>query len=169
MNTKKKILISIISILLVAIVAFGISFLIGGNKKEKIIEIENPYTISYFANEMRTEGFTVKMPQDFSEKILVSIDEPAENLQSYKFKHLNSGEVLFIIYISQNEAHKKLSGEYEIIDTIGDYTYVWTQSLSNNEYILDEAKRNEFNEMAKYYNTIRSTIEIISSSKIDKT
>ena len=164
MNIKKKILISVISILIVVIIAFGISFFIGGKNKDKILEIKNPYTISYFANEMRTEGFTVEMPEEFSSKIFVSIDTSAENLQSYKFKHIDTGEVLFIIYISQKDAYKKLTNEYRIIGNANEYTYVWVQSLSNNEHISDASKREEFNEMAKYYNTIYSKIKIISET-----
>lgn len=161
MNTKKKILISIFATILVVVITFAISFFMAGNKQEEIIEIKNPYTISYFADAERVDGFTIHMPQDFSSKIVVNVDNPAENLQCYKFKHRESGEILFVVYISKGKAYEEITDEYQVIGSKNNYTYLWVQSLNDNEHIMDENKRNEFNEIAKYYNTIRSKIEII--------
>ena len=163
MSTKKKIIISAIAILIATIIAFSIGFFANkGNDNEKILEMKEVDTISYFANTTRTEGFSLNFPKHYTSKIFVSIDKPDDKIQAYKFQHISSGEVLFIVYISEKDAYKgKVTGE--ILGKTDNYTYLWSQSLYDNTYIKDESAKKEFNSIAKYYATIKSTVKIISN------
>ena len=163
MSIKKKILISVILAITATLVAGLIGFFIN-NDGEELLEMENPYTITYYANEEKTEGFSLQLSEVFSTKIFVSIDETIDGLTTYSFKHTDSNEILFVIYISDGETYKQLSGKYEVLDKSDRYTYVWTQSVDDNTHILDEEKRKEFNEIAKYYATIKSTVQIVSAT-----
>ena len=163
MSIKKKVLISVILVIIATLVAGLVGFFINNDGKE-LLKMENPYTITYYANEEKTEGFSLQLSNNFSSKITVSVDKPIDGLQSYSFKHSDSNEILFIVYISDGEAYKQLSGKYEVLDKSDKYTYVWTQSVEDNTHILDETKRKEFNEIAKYYATIKSTVQIVSAT-----
>ncbi len=164
MSIKKKILISVILAITSALVAGLVGFFLNNNS-EDLPKMENPYTITYYANEEKTEGFSLQLSEIFSTKIMVSIDETIDGLTAYRFKHTDSDEVLFIIYISDGETYKQLSGKYEVIDKSDKYAYVWTQSVDDNTHILDEVKRADFNNIAKYYATIKSTVKIVSSTE----
>ena len=154
---KKKIIISISFILLAVIIGIGIGFLTG-EKQHKTME--DPMQLIYYSDTEKTEGFKIDIPKEYANKVYVNISEPIEGLQGYAFTHESSKEVLFIIYISKGETYKQLSGKYEVMKTTDNYTYIWTQNVTKNEHILDETVRNEFEEIAKYYNVIKKSFEI---------
>ena len=56
MSIKKKVLISVILVITTTLVAGLIGFFINNDDKE-LLKMENPYTITYYANEEKTEGF----------------------------------------------------------------------------------------------------------------
>lgn len=163
---KKKIIISIIAILMAGIIGVAIGYF--KNNENKIIDMENPTTITYFSDLDKTESFSLQIPNKYCDKIFISIDEETDGLQSYKFKHLDSGEVLFIVYISKGNIYEKIDSKYEVLKQTENYTYVWVQSVAKNKHIENKEIRAEFEEIAEYYATIKSTVKInISQDKED--
>ena len=73
----------------------------------------------------------------------------------------DSGEILFIVYASKGDAYKGLDVKNTVIGENGEYVYVWTQSVEENENITDENAKNEYKEIAKYFETIKDSVKIV--------
>jgi hypothetical protein len=100
---KKKVMISFAICLIASIVAFVIGM--GVTKSEpKLVEIDTPSQISYFSDDEKTEKFTITFPKEHSDKIITTIDEPVKDAVRYTFKHIDSGEILFVVTICKNES-----------------------------------------------------------------
>jgi hypothetical protein len=155
---KKKILITCVAVFVALIIGIGIGFFKTTN--DKVLEIKDPQTISYFADDTMKESFSLTLPKDFLSKVFITIDTQEKGLQSYIFKHADSGEILFMIHISKGEQYKNLPYECELIKETKNYTYLWSQSVKNNDHIKDEKVKKEFSELAEYYFTIKQTITI---------
>ena len=160
MTVKKKVLISVLLIVLATVGAFCFGYFTTHHQPD-LLEMQNPTTITYYVNEERTEGFELTMPKDVCDKTITSIDEPVENVKSYTFRHKASGEILFIVYASKGDAYKGLDVKNTVIGENGEYVYVWTQSVEENENITDENAKNEYKEIAKYFETIKDSVKIV--------
>ena len=156
---KKKILISVIICLVAAIVGITIGLL----KKplsNQTQPIENSTPISYFADEASTEKFTILLPEEHSGKIFTVIDEPIKGVSRYTFKHVNSGEILFVISISKNDTYKSLTYPYSLLKETETHTYLWSDANTQSVKISDEAVAKEFADIIKYIPAIKENFSV---------
>lgn len=163
---KKKILISVVACLLVGIIAFVIN-MHNTNSTPEPVKIETPVNISYYADDTKSEKFTITLPQEHSGKIFTSIDEPAKNVVRYTFKHIDSGELLFVITVCKGDVYKTLTYPYEILKESKNYTYLWSYTNTNNVKIEDSAIAENFKTITRYIPTIKSmfTVEQTTSDE----
>ena len=154
---KKKILVSICLILAVGLCSFCYGFFF---QKSQNKEIENPTKIIYYVDDNKTYGFELDLPDEICDKCIISESETIKDLKEYSFTQKNTGEILFIVYVSKNDAHKKLTVRCEEVGKVGNYTFLWTQSVKDNKSIKDVTLRKEYKEMAKYFVAIRKSLKI---------
>lgn len=159
MKTKTKIIISIILAVITTISAFCFGYFKTKNSSGK--EIETPQKITYFTNDEKTQSFEITLPKEYLDgKIIISHDEYSKGVEFYEFKQASTGEVLFIVYVSNNDNHKDIKNKTIEIGQSGNITYLWSQSVNKNENIKDKEQEKEYEEIAKYFDAIRKSIVI---------
>ena len=159
---KKKIWIGVICGVVALIIGITIGFF-KGDKNTEIETIENSEIITYFSNIEQTEKFSIHIPQEHNKDIFVSLNTANMDTQNYRFKHVGSGETLFILMVYKKGV-EPTGDNIEKLKETDDFVYYWWQS-NENANIADETIKEEFVEMQRYYKAIKNSFEVKTMKK----